>query len=72
MTKWPSSSGKVFLDALRRRGWSEQQINETRTEVTFGPMTVALPFTRTHILRASVVSYWGERFGLRPEDVRLK
>ncbi len=71
-TQWPTSSGKLFLAALRRHGWRETEINYQRTDVTRGPMTVFLPFTRLYILRASEVSYWGERFGLRPNEVRLR
>lgn len=70
--KWPTSSGKLFLAALRKYGWRVQKVTQERTDVTLGSMTVSLPFTRDYILRRNTVGYWGDRFGLRPEEVRLK
>ena len=69
---WPTTSGKIFLAALRRKGWREEEVSFEKTYVTKGPMTVTLPFTRFYILRSKIAGDWGERFGLRPEEVRLK
>jgi hypothetical protein len=66
--KWKATTGKKFLAALRRAGWTLTQegefIKATRAglshDITFGP---------DDTLRASLAEMWGSWLGIKPEDL---